>query len=160
MQRKRHRVSYTACMRLIALAGMVAVGAGVLMAQEKPVPKDSELVSIQGCARGRTFIVGQRSEDQPGTLSIAPGRRFRLNGTKKILDDIKARERTIVEVTGLVRKSDVNPPQGIPVLGGRVRIGGGMPRDPISDPARDPAYNQAVIDVQSWRVLTGDCEDR
>jgi hypothetical protein len=147
-------------MRLIALAGMVALGAGVLMAQEKPVPKDSELVSIRGCARGRTFIVGPRSEDQPGTLSIAPGRRFRLNGSKKILDDIKARERTIVEVTGLVRKSDVNPPQGIPVLGGRVRIGGGMPRDPISDPARDPAYNQAVIDVQSWRVLTGDCEDR
>jgi hypothetical protein len=145
-------------MRIMLLVGVV-VATGVLSAQEREVPKDSDLVSIRGCARGRTFIVAPRSEDQPGTLSIAAGRRFRLNGGKKLLDDIKARERSVIEVTGLVRKSDVNPPQGMPVLGGRVRIGGSVPRDPISDPARDPAYNQAVMDVQSWRVLPGECED-
>jgi hypothetical protein len=150
-------------MRKLLFAGIVAVaGAGLLTAQEeRKVPKDSERISIRGCARDRAFIVGARSEDQPGTLEIAPGRRFRLNGPKKILDDIKARERTPMEVTGLIRKSDVaNPPQGIPVLGGRVRIGGAVPRDPLSDAARDPAYNQAVIDVESWRVVPGDCPDR
>lgn len=141
------------------LVGLVAVGTGVLAAQERGVPKDSELVSIRGCARGRNFIVGPRSEDQPGTLVIAPGRRFRLNGEKKVLDDIRARERAVLEVTGLIRKGDVNPPQGISVLGGRVRIGGSVPRDPISDPARDPAYNQPVMDVQSWRVMPGECAD-
>jgi hypothetical protein len=147
-------------MKTIVLVGVaIAAGTGLLGAQEREVPKDSELVSIRGCARGRTFIVAPRSEDQPGTLSIGPGRRFRLNGGKKVLDDIKARERSIIEVTGLVRKSDVNPPQGVPVFGGRVRIGGAVPRDPISDPARDPAYNQAVIDVESWRVMPGECED-
>jgi hypothetical protein len=145
-------------MRKLVVVGLLASSAALLGAQDREVPKDSELVSIRGCADGRRFIVAPRTEDQPGTLSIAPGRRFRLNGPKKILDDIKARERSMLEVTGLIKKSDVNPPQGVPVLGGRVRIGGAVPRDPISDPARDPAYNQAIIDVQSWRVMPGDCD--
>jgi hypothetical protein len=145
-------------MKFMLLAGLVvAVSTAGLRAQEREVPKDSDRVTIQGCARGRNFVVGERKEDQPGTLEIAPGRRFRLNGSKKVLDDIKARERSVIQVTGLVRKSDVNPPQGIAVLGGRVRIGGSVPRDPISDPARDPSYNQAVIDVESWQVLPGEC---
>jgi hypothetical protein len=146
-------------MQRLLLAAFVAGGGLVLAAQERDLPKDSELVSIRGCVSGRNFIVGPRSEDQPGTLVIAPGRRFRLNGEKKILDDIRARNRAVLEVTGLIRKSDVNPPQGIAVLGGRVRIGGSVPRDPISDPARDPAYNQPVMDVESWRVMPGECED-
>ena len=144
-------------MQKMILVGML-LGTGLLAAQERKIPKDSELVSLRGCADGRTFIVGPRSEDQPGTLSVAPGRRFRLNGSKKILDEIKARERSVVEVTGLIRKADVNPPQGVGVLGGRVRIGGAVPRDPISDPARDPAYNQAVMDVEAWRVVPGECD--
>jgi hypothetical protein len=144
-------------MQKMILVG-VLLGTGVLAAQERKIPKDSELVSLRGCADGRTFIVGPRSEDQPGTLSVAPGRRFRLNGSKKILDEIKARERSVIEVSGLIRKADVNPPQGVGVLGGRVRIGGSVPRDPISDPARDPAYNQAVMDVEAWRVMPGECD--
>ncbi len=144
-------------MQKMILVG-VLLGTGLLAAQERKIPKDSELVSLRGCADGRTFIVGPRSEDQPGTLSVAPGRRFRLNGSKKILDEIKARERSVIEVTGLIRKADVNPPQGVGVLGGRVRIGGSVPRDPISDPARDPAYNQAVMDVEAWRVMPGECD--
>ena len=145
-------------MTLMVVAGLLVASTGLLAAQDREVPKDSELVTLRGCARGRNFTVAARTEDQPGTLEIAPGRRFRLNGPKKILDDIKARERTIVVVTGLIRKSDVSP-QGIPLLGGRVRIGGSVPRDPISDPARDPSYNQAVIDVQSWQTGTGECRD-
>ena len=146
-------------MKFFVLAGLAAVlFTGVIRAQDREVPKDSELVSIRGCARGRAFTVGERTEDQPGTLEIAAGRRFRLNGPKKVLDDIKRRERSVIEVTGLIRKSDVNPPQGIPVFGGRVRIGGTVPRDPISDPARDPSYTQPVIDVQSFRVMPGECK--
>jgi hypothetical protein len=147
-------------MRIILIAGLVAASS-VLTAQERDVPKDSELVSIQGCAKDRTFVVGPRSEDQPGTLAIEPGRRFRLNGPKKLLNEIKAHQSETIEVTGLVRKADVNPPQGVPILGGRVRIGGGrVPQDPISDPTRDPAYNQATIDLRSWRALPGGCPAR
>jgi len=150
-------------MRTFLLAAMTVACTGLLIAQDDDdkVPEDSELVSIQGCAYDRTFIVGPRREDQPGTLAIEPGRRFRLNGPKKLLDDVEAREGSLVEVTGLIRKADVKGPQGIGLFGGRVRIGGArVPQDPISDPARDPSYNQAIIDVRSWRPLTGNCPDR
>ena len=143
---------------MLVVVGLIAGSAALVTTQEREVPKDSERVSIRGCANNRTFIVAPRSEDQPGTLSIAPGRRFRLNGSKQILADIKARERTVIEVTGLIKKADVNPPQGVGVLGGRVRIGGAVPRDPLSNPARDPAYNQSIIDVESWRVVPGECD--
>ena len=145
-------------MRTLVVVGLIVGSTALATAQEREVPKDSERVSIRGCASNRTFIVAPRSEDQPGTLSIAPGRRFRLNGSKKILEDIKARERSVIEVTGLIKKADVNPPQGMPVFGGRVRIGGAVPRDPSSNPARDPAYNQSIIDVEAWRVVPGECD--
>ena len=138
---------------MFLLGSIAAAGA-----QEAPdVPKDSALVSINGCAKDGRFIVGERREDQPGTLEIQPGRRFRLNGPKKLLSDIKAHQRVAMQVTGLIRKADLTP-QGVSVLGGRVRIGGAVPRDPISDPARDPAYNQSILDVRSWKALTGDCK--
>ena len=140
----------------------VALGALVLAsadAQETKPPEDSALISINGCAKNGTFTVGERREDQPATLEIEPGSRFRLEGPKKLLDEIKARQRGAMQVTGLIRKVDVYGPQGIGVLGGRVRIGGGrVPQDPISNPARDPAYNRPVLDVRSWKALTGDCK--
>ena len=143
-------------MKSILMAGLVAAFGVTLTAQEREVPKDSALVTLQGCAKDRAFIVGPRSEDQPGTLEIAPGRRFRLNGPKEMLGDIKKRQSRVVEVTGLIRKADVAP-QGISVFGGRVRIGGARPQSPIGDAARDPAYNQVTIDVRSWRELPGSC---
>ena len=146
-------------MRQILIAGLVVAAGIALEAQEREVPKDSTLVTIRGCAKDRTFIVGPRSEEQPGTLEIEPGRRFRLNGQKKMLDDLKKRQSRVVEVTGLIRKADVAP-QGIGVFGGRVRIGGARPQSPMGDPARDPAYNQVTIDVQSWRELPGNCPAR
>ena len=144
-------------MRASLTAAVIATALlGTAVAQDTKIPDDSELISINGCAKNGNFIVGDRREDQPGTLEIAPGRRFRLNGPKKLLNEIKAHRREQMQVTGLIRKADLKP-QGIAVLGGRVRIGGAVPRDPISDPARDPAYNQSVLDVRSWKALTGDC---
>jgi hypothetical protein len=135
----------------------LVVSLAPVAAQDVPdVPKDSTVVILNGCAKDGKFIVGERREDQPGSLEIQPGRRFRLNGAKTLMKDIKAHQRTAMQVRGLIRKTDVTP-QGIGVLGGRVRIGGAVPRDAISDPARDPAYNQTVLDVKSWQPLTGDC---
>lgn len=144
----------TQAVALFLAASMAAVAA----AQETKVPEDSRLVSINGCAKNGNFIVGERREDQPGSLEIEPGRRFRLEGPKKLLNDIKLHQRTAMQVTGLIRKVDVNGPQGVGVLGGRVRIGGArVPQDPIANPARDPAYSQPIMDVRSWKALTGDC---
>lgn len=132
-----------------------------LDAQERDIPKDSERIAIPGCGKGRTFIVAQRSGHEPVRSDIQPGRRFRLSGPKKILEDIKKQEGTMVEVTGLVRKSQLAGPGGVAIAGGRIRIGGALPRDPIySDPARDPRYNEAVMDVESWRPLPESCPAR
>jgi hypothetical protein len=151
-------------MKLLPVAAALAVlAAGSLAAaqEEKPVPKDSERIAIPGCARGRTFIVAEASEHEPVRSDVAPGRRFRLSGPKKVLDEIKAREGTMVEVTGLVRKASLQGPGGVAIAGGRIRIGGGMPRDPIyADPRRDPMYNEAVMDVESYRMLSDPCPTR
>ena len=57
-----------------------------------------------------------------------------LTGDKKVLDEVKKRERMMVELTGLIRAAQVAP-QGIGLFGGRIRIGGArVPQDPITDP--------------------------
>lgn len=146
-------------MRAILLVGVLAAAGSVLAAQEREIPKDSELVTVRGCANGRSFVVAPRSEDQPGTLEIEPGRRLRLNGPGKLLDEIKKRERMMVEVTGLMKKSQIKE-SGIAIAGGRIRIGGSVPQSPIADPRRDPAYNQTILDVTSYRPLPEPCPDR
>ena len=144
-------------MKLHLLVAVVVASGSLLLAQERKVPKDSALVTLQGCASGRTFIVGPRSEHNPGSLEIQPGRRFRLNGKKDILETIKKREERMVEVTGLIRKADLARPGGLTVAGGRVRIGGGDPRQPVGSPTREASYNQAVMDVESSRPLAEPC---
>ena len=140
---------------------VVLASASVVAAQERPVPKDSARVSIPGCARNRTFIVGRAPEGEPVRSDVEPGRRFKLNGAKQMLADIKAHERTLIEVTGLILQADLNPPRGVGIAGGRVRIGGGQPQSPVgSGPATNPGYGEAIIDVESWRQLPGDCPQR
>jgi hypothetical protein len=140
------------------LVGLIAAGGALVLAQEREIPKDSERVTLRGCARGRAFVVGARTEDQPGTLEIEAGRRLRLNGSGKVLDEIKKRERTMVEITGLIKKSDV-PQQGIAIAGGRVRIGGAMPPQ-AGRPQLDAPAGPAMIDVESFRSLAESCPDK
>lgn len=142
------------------LLAIALFSAGVVSAQEREVPRDSERISIPGCSKGRTFIVAKTPEHEPVRSDVQPGRRFRLSGSKTLLDEIKRREGTMIEVTGLVRKSQLAGPGGVAIAGGRIRIGGAVPQDPISNPTRDPGYNQAVIDIESWRQLTESCSER
>ena len=142
---------------LFVVVALVSAAAG---AQEKKVPDDSEELSLPGCAKGRTFIVAEGPEHEPRQVVIAPGRRFRLEGKKELLDGIKRREGRLIEVTGLVKKSQLAGPSGVPVAGGRVRIGGNIPSSPMSEPSRDPAYNQDIMDVSAWRLLDGNCPSR
>jgi hypothetical protein len=146
-------------MKLLLPATLIVLCCTPLFTQEREVPKDSARLILQGCARGRTFIVGPRTEHSPGNLEIAPGRRFRLNGPRKLLDEIGKRERTMVEVTGLVRRSQLAGPGGVSIAGGRIRIGGALPQD--TNPTRSAAYNEVVIDLEGWRSLPEEsCPDR
>jgi hypothetical protein len=147
-------------MKLHLLAAALLASSSLLAAQqegEKKVPKDSARVTIQGCAKGRTFTVGPKSEHGAANLDIAPGRHFRLNGDKKLLAQIKNSENQMVEITGLIRKADLNPPQGLTVAGGRVKIGGADPREPVGPTISSAPVDQAGFDVESTRPLPDKC---
>ncbi len=146
-------------MKSLLLAAAVAVAScGLALAQEKPVPKDSTRLSVPGCAYDRLFIVDISPEHEMPRTDMKPGRRLRLSGPKKLLEEIKARKGDMVELTGLIRNSDLIE-QGVGLAGGRVRI---MPgRSPVGSTAgRDSGVSQAVIDVESWRLLNASCPAR
>ena len=132
---------------------LLVVVAGV---QERPVPSDSSRITVPGCAKDRVFVVAQPEGRESIVTDFAVGRRFRLSGPRDVLNDIRKRAGTMVEITGLVRKSDLAGPGGVTMLGGRVRIGGTTPRDPV----RDPMYNQVVIDVEGFQLLPDGCPSR
>jgi len=148
-------------MRLWIPAAMtVALLALPAAAQEgKKVPKDSARVSIAGCAYNRSFIVQRPPTHEPVRADIAPGRRFRLQGKKKLLNEIKAQRGSMVEVTGIVRIADLSDRRGVNV--GGARIGGGVPRAPLGGgmgrTTEMAGYDEAVIDVESWRPIAASC---
>lgn len=125
-------------------------------AQEKPVPKDSMRITIPGCAKGVAFTV-MDSPEHESRSSVPPGRRFRLSGKKALLNDLKRAEGQMIEVTGLIRRGQMN--QGGVSVGGGVSLGPGP--SPLGGMAgRDANYTQVVLDVEGWRPLPADCPSR
>jgi hypothetical protein len=147
-------------MRIVLAAAVVVFGAAIAAQEQAKVPKDSARIAIPGCTRDRTFIVADAPNHEPVGTRLEPGRRFRLAGKKDLLDDIRRREGTMVEVTGLVRKADLEGPSGVRLFGGRVRIGGAQPQAPLSDVQRNSQYTEVVLDVESFRMLTDPCPSR
>ena len=139
------------------LLGAASLGAASAAQEEKPVPKDSVRVFVPGWTKGLILTAGPRTEDQPGRLDIPEGARFRMNGPKKIMAEIKAHEGSMVGITGLIRKGQYGP--------SGVGIGGGVRIVPGESPAngggfRDAGVEQTVIDVESWRQVVGACRSR
>jgi hypothetical protein len=60
----------------------------------------------------------------------------------------------MIEVTGLVRQSDLREPGGVNV--GGVRIGGGPPQAGAGGRGNIGTLD-AVLDVESWRPLAESC---
>jgi len=139
---------------------LLAITLGVTLAaqEERPVPKDSVRVSIPGCSKGSAFVVTDSPEGERTSVEIKSGRRFRLTGKKELLNEIKAREGYIIEVTGIIRKNDLQGPGGISLGGGRVRIGGGPPvAGSGQDVNRAPQSANAILDVEGFRPLGEAC---
>ena len=139
---------------LLVLA-LAAAFSSLPSAQERPVPKDSQRLSISGCARGRVFTVG-RDPEHESTFVMELGTKVRLQGDKKVLADIKAHEGSMVEITGLMKRSDVVRP-GVGLAGGRVRI---TPVMPNGRSGPDPGPSPPVLDVESYRLLNASCPNR
>jgi hypothetical protein len=132
-----------------AVVGLtVALLSSPLAAQEtKPVPKDSARVTVPGCSRRYIFTVGPRTTEQPGSsFEIPEGMHLRMSGPKKVIEEIKAHEGSMIEITGLMKKGQYKP-DGVS-LGGGVRIG---------QPSSSPTGGQVVIDVEGWRPAVGTC---
>lgn len=115
-------------------------------------------MSIAGCARGRVFTVGRDPEHEARGFRLEEGMKIRLEGQKKLLEEIKTREGSMVEITGLMKQSDMGQP-GIGLAGGRVRITPVMPsgRGPSAGPGGMPT---PVMDIESWRLLNASCPKR
>jgi hypothetical protein len=129
-------------------------------AQEKPLPKNEVRVQIPGCAYNRTFLSGTSPKGEP-VGAIKEGRRFKMNGSKELLADIKKQEPSMIEITGRIRRADLDDTRGVDV-GGGVRVGGGRPQAPVGAGAGGPAlgYNEVIIDVESFRLLPDRCPSR
>ena len=141
----------------VVITAAVALLSGPLGAQEnKPVPKDSVRVFIPGCTKGFVFTAGRRTQDQPGNVDIPEGMHLRMNGPKKMMAEIKAREGSMIEITGLMRKGQYKP-DGVRI--GGVRISPGRAPSDGSLPG-NPGVSQMLIDLEGWRPLVGDCPSR
>lgn len=127
-----------------------------LVAQEtKPVPKDSVRVYVAGCTKGMMFTAGPRMEDPPTSLEIKEGMHLRMNGPKKLMNEIKAHEGSMVGITGLMKKGQYAP--GVAV-GGGVRISPSSPG--TGGIAGNVGGDQIYIDVEGWRPVSGSCPAR
>jgi hypothetical protein len=145
-------------MKHAAVIVAVMLSTGLLSAQEgKKVPKDSVRVSIPGCTRGYVFTSGPPVSEQNGTIVIPEGIHIRMAGPKKMMDDIKAHEGSMVEITGLMKKGQYLQ-EGVAV-GGGVRITPGIGQGGGSV-AASRAGTQTMIDVESWRPAAGSCPSR
>ena len=134
-------------------AAMAAAGA--VMAQEvKPVPKDSVRVSVPGCTKGYIFTVASRSANEAGSnFDIPEGMHVRMNGPKKLINEIKAHEGSMIQLTGLMKKDQYRP-DGVSI-GGGVHVSPGPVNGSLS-----PGGGQAFIDVEGWRPLDRSCSSR
>jgi len=115
-------------------------------------------LSISGCANGRVFTVG-RDPEHESSFVIALGTKVRLEGDKKVLAEVKKHEGSMVEVTGLMKQSDVVQP-GVGLAGGKVRITPVMPNTNGRSPAVDPGPQPPILDVESYRLLNASCPNR
>lgn len=130
-------------------------------AAEKPVPSDSVRLTVVGCLRGRS-LVSVKAAEADATSGIPPGIRFNLTGPKDLMKDVKAYDRQLVQVTGLVLKGALQKQgSGLPLDGkGRVVLGPSpMAQNPMlgGDPRSGSGAMSATMDVSGVRRMDGSC---
>ena len=90
---------------------------------------------------------------------IREGTHLRMNGPKKVMEEIKAHEGPMmVGITGLMKKGQFAP--GGVSLGGGVRIAPAPSSSGPSSSIGGAGVEQASIDVESVRPVVGRCPSR
>lgn len=142
--------------RLVLAALVATVPLAAQQEQEKPkVPKDSLLVVVTGCIKGRVIRAADvRQTDTTSGYNIRSAT-FRLEGKKDVKKQIEGLNEQRAEVTGLIKKSSLIEP-GVKFKGGRVVVGGTAPGStPGAIPS--PAENVVVLDAISAVAVGGSC---
>jgi len=125
--------------------------------EDKPkVPKDSYLVTVTGCLKGRVLKAADARHVDTTSGPIITSTAFRLAGKKDVMKIVKEEDGRRVEITGLIRKSSLMEP-GVKFKGGRVVVGGGTMASGGSSNLPSPADNVLVLDAWSVQSLGGSC---
>src|SRR3954453_13465068 len=94
----------------------IALSAAMAAQETKPVPKDSVRVFVPGCTKGYMFTAGHRTTDEPGSLDTPEGIHLRTNGPKQMMQQIKAHEGSMIQITALMKKGQYK--DGVAIGGG------------------------------------------
>jgi hypothetical protein len=141
----------------VTLACLLAAVPLAAQQEEHPkVPKDSVMVIVTGCLKGRVLRAADVRQTDASSGVEVRGRSFRLSGKKPLITEIKKDDGQRVEVTGLIKKSALREP-GVKFLGGRVAIGGGTGGSATASSMPDPAENVLVLDMTDVQSLGGSC---
>ena len=141
-----------------ALACVIAAAPLAVFAQQEEhpkVPKDSYLVTVTGCLKGRVLKAADVRQEDTASGPVIRNHSFRLSGKKDVMKLVKDNDEQRVEVTGLIRKSALMEP-GVKFKGGRVVVGGGTMASGTSN-LPNPADNVLVLDAWSLQALGGSC---
>jgi hypothetical protein len=102
------------------------------------------------------FTADRNPEHEVPNPTIEHGTKIRLEGPRKLLGEIKANEKSMIEITGLMKQSDTVRP-GVGLAGGRIRI---APAMPMGRGGVDPGPQPPILDIESWRLLNASCPSR
>jgi hypothetical protein len=140
----------------VALALLLAAAPLAAQQEERPkVPKDSLMVVITGCIKGRVIRAADvRQTDTTSGYNVR-ATTFRLSGKKDVMQAVKEQNGQRAEVTGLIKKSALIEP-GIKFKGGRVVVGGGS-TGATTGSMPSPAENVLVLDAIAVTGLGGSC---
>ena len=123
--------------------------------QERPkVPKDSIMLVVTGCLKGRVLAVSDVRQEDTQSGPIVKSKSFRVAGKKDLMKEVKEHDGHLVDVTGIVKKSALIEP-GIKFKGGRVMVGGGTSGG--TGTLASPAENVVVIDALAVTAVGGSC---
>jgi hypothetical protein len=124
--------------------------------QEHPkVPKDSIMLVVTGCLKGRVLAVSDVRQEDTQSGPIVKSKSFRVAGKKEVMKDVKEHDGHLVDVTGIVKKSSLIEP-GVRV-GKNVTIGGGPPVAGSGGATPIPNEYIPVLDAESVRLRASSC---
>ena len=126
--------------------------------ETKPVPSDSVEIATTGCLKGRVFTATEPPEDNMRKGPNVTGRSFRLAGPKDLMSIVKEHDGDLVQVVGIIRRSDAGPAGPSARIGNtKVTIGAPRSGDPMQSARQPISDGIAVMDASSVRFLSDTC---